>query len=221
MRLLIVDDDKLVCESLRMIVEIGSRRDQQEAVEVVGIGHDGYAAMELYEKLRPDILLMDIRMDRMDGITAGKNILAKDPDARILYLTTFLDDEYILEALRIGAKGYLMKSSYDAVLSSLYAVQNGQRVFGDEIIEQIPRIIGSDSGTPATGGDAVDRLSAVLTPQEISLVEQVADGKNNKEIAEALHFSEGTVRNYISTILEKLDLRDRTQLAVYYYKNRG
>jgi DNA-binding NarL/FixJ family response regulator len=129
MRLLIVDDDKLVCESLRMIVEIGSRRDQQEAVEVVGIGHDGYAAMELYEKLRPDILLMDIRMDRMDGITAGKNILAKDPDARILYLTTFLDDEYILEALRIGAKGYLMKSSYDAVLSSLYAVQNGQPVF--------------------------------------------------------------------------------------------
>jgi DNA-binding NarL/FixJ family response regulator len=221
MRLLIVDDDKLVCESLRMIVEIGSRKDQQEAVEVVGIGHDGYAAMELYEKLRPDILLMDIRMDRMDGITAGKNILAKDPDARILYLTTFLDDEYILEALRIGAKGYLMKSSYDAVLPSLYAVQNGQRVFGDEIIEQIPRIIGSDSGTPAAGGDAVDRLSAVLTPQEISLVEQVAEGKNNKEIAEALHFSEGTVRNYISTILEKLDLRDRTQLAVYYYKNRG
>ncbi len=219
MRLLIIDDDKLVCESLRMIVEIGSRKNQQDTVEVVGIGHDGYAAMALYEELRPDILLMDIRMDRMDGITAGKNILAKFPDARILYLTTFLDDEYILEALRIGAKGYLMKSSYDAVLPSLYAVQNGQRVFGDEIIEQIPRIIGSDAGTPAAG--ATDRLSAILTPQEISLVEQVAEGKNNKEIAETLHFSEGTVRNYLSTILEKLGLRDRTQLAVFYYKNRG
>ncbi len=112
-----------------------------------------------------------------------------------------------------------MKSSYDAVLPSLYAVQNGQRVFGDEIIEQIPRIIGSDAGIPATS--ATDRLSAVLTPQEISLVEQVAEGKNNKEIAETLHFSEGTVRNYLSTILEKLGLRDRTQLAVFYYKNRG
>ncbi len=219
MKLLIIDDDKLVCESLRTIVEIGSRKNHQEAVEVVGIGHDGYAAMALYEELRPDILLMDIRMDRMDGITAGKNILAKYPDARILYLTTFLDDEYILEALRIGAKGYLMKSSYDAVLPSLYAVQNGQRVFGDEIIEQIPRIIGGDSGSQVAG--ATDRLSAVLTPQEIVLVEQVAEGKNNKEIAETLHFSEGTVRNYISTILEKLELRDRTQLAVYYYKNRG
>lgn len=114
-----------------------------------------------------------------------------------------------------------MKSSYDAVLPSLYAVQNGQRVFGDEIIEQIPRIIGSDAGTPSTSSDATDRLSAVLTPQEISLVEQVAEGKNNKEIAETLHFSEGTVRNYLSTILEKLGLRDRTQLAVFYYKNRG
>lgn len=216
MRLLIVDDDKLVCESLRMIVEIGSRKDNGEPIEVVGLGHNGDQAISLYESLQPDILLMDIRMDGKDGITAGREILAAHPDARILYLTTFLDDEYILEALRIGAKGYLMKSSYDAVLPSIVAVHNGQRVFGDEIIEKIPGML--ETNRAATAG--LQEHFSNLTEREIALIEQVAEGKNNKEIAEALHFSEGTVRNYLSVILEKLDLRDRTQLAVFYYKNR-
>lgn len=229
MRLLIIDDDKLVCESLRLIVEVGSKRQGGEAIEVVGIGHDGKQAIDLFDETFPDILLMDIRMEDMDGIAAGKVILSAHPNAKILYLTTFLDDAYILDALRIGAKGYLMKSSYDAVLPALYAVQNGQRVFGDEIIEKLPYMLHTHekgnadelSSAGITEDMALSQIAETygLNTREIDLIRQIAEGKNNKEIAEALHFSEGTVRNYLSVILEKLNLRDRTQLAVFYYKH--
>ena len=210
MRIIIIDDDPLVCQSLKTIIEAGSKQGSGEEIEVITMGENGEEAVAFYEKERPDIILLDIRMDKMDGLEAGKVILEKDPEAKILYLTTFLDGDYIVEALRIGAKGYLMKSGYESIVNALYAIQEGQRDFGDEIIEKIPGMIKQEK----------TKTIPELTKREMDLVERVAEGMNNKEIAEELFLSEGTVRNYLSIILEKLQLRDRTQLAIFYYKNQ-
>ena len=210
MRIIIIDDDPLVCQSLKTIIEAGSKQGSGEEIEVITMGENGEEAVAFYEKERPDIILLDIRMDKIDGLEAGKVILEKDPEAKILYLTTFLDGDYIVEALRIGAKGYLMKSGYESIVTALYAIQEGQRVFGDEIIEKIPGMIKQEK----------TKTIPELTKREMDLVERVAEGMNNKEIAEELFLSEGTVRNYLSIILEKLQLRDRTQLAIFYYKNQ-
>jgi len=206
LKVLIVDDDKLVTASLKMILE--SDKD----IEVVGTGGSGKQAVDLYMELRPDVLLMDIRMDGMTGIEAAEIILERDNKAKILFLTTFSDDEYIAKAFRIGAKGYILKQNYECIIPSIQAVFMGQRVFGDEIITKIPGLISNDINKQ-------EMCKYGLNEKEIEIIKQVANGLSNKEIAKTLFLSEGTVRNYISTILEKLELRDRTQLAIFYYKN--
>lgn len=205
MRVLIVDDDRLVSSSLKTI--LGSDGE----IEVVGVGNNGKQAIELYTQLKPDVLLMDIRMDGMTGIEVAEVLLNQDKNAKILFLTTFSDDEYIVKALQIGAKGYILKQNFESIVPSVKTVAIGQRVFGDEIVTKIPSFI-NDSG-PA------DFSKFDLSDKEAELIMKVADGLSNKEIAELLYLSEGTVRNYISNILEKLQLRDRTQLAIFYYKN--
>lgn len=206
MKLLIVDDDKLVAASLKTILEA------DKEIEVVGIGYNGKQAVELYQKLKPDVLLMDIRMEGMTGIEAAEEIMRKENSAKILFLTTFSDSEYIAKAFQIGAKGYILKQNFESIIPSVKAVFMGQRVFGDEIISKIP-VLNSDFGKAGTN-------SFDLSKKEIEIITQVANGLSNKEIAETLYLSEGTVRNYISIILEKLDLRDRTQLAIFYYKHK-
>jgi len=206
LKVLIVDDDKLVTASLKMILE--SDKD----IDVVGTGSSGKQAVDFYMELRPDVLLMDIRMDGMTGIDAAEIILERDNKAKILFLTTFSDDEYIAKAFRIGAKGYILKQNYECIIPSIKAVFMGQRVFGDEIITKIPDLISNDINKQ-------EMCKYGLNEKEIEIIKQVANGLSNKEIAKALFLSEGTVRNYISAILEKLELRDRTQLAIFYYKN--
>lgn len=206
MRVLIIDDDKLVCASLKIILEADSE------IEVVGLGHSGKDAVALYDQLQPDILLMDIRMDILNGIDAGRQILAKHSSARILFLTTFLDDEYIIEALHIGAKGYILKQNFESIVPSLKAVFMGQNVFGSEIITKIPALVSE--------GEKRDFSRFGINDKEFEIIKTVADGLSNKEAAQALYLSEGTIRNYLSVILEKLALRDRTQLAIFYYKNK-
>ena len=207
MKILIVDDDSLVAVSLKTIIEAGGD------AEVLATGHSGAEAVELYRKHHPDILLMDIRMEGMTGLEAGRTILTEDPSARILFLTTFNDDEYIRTALDIGAKGYIIKQDFDGILPALRAVQEGQTVFGDQVVDRLPEML-----TPKEKGFSHEEHG--LTPQEAEIVLCVAEGLSNKEIAEKLFLSEGTVRNYISQILSKLGLRDRTNLAIFYYKNR-
>lgn len=204
MRIVIIDDDKLVCQALKTIIET----DQQ--FNVVATGHNGHEAVELYNTNNPDIILMDIRMDGLTGIDAGEIILKTNPHAKILYLTTFLDNEYIIRALKIGAKGYLLKQNFDCILPSLRAVELGQSVFGEEIVSKIPEMM--NTSKKSFEGHA-------LSEKEIEMIELIADGLSNKEIAAKKYLSEGTVRNYISCILEKLNLRDRTQIAIFYYKN--
>ena len=203
MRVLIVDDDRLVCESLKIILQADPE------IEVAGTGGGGREAVELFKKLMPDVLLMDIRMEGMTGLEAGEQILAEMPDARILYLTTFSDDEYIIKALRIGAKGYLLKQKFDNIAPALKAVYSGQSVFGSEIVTRLPKLMQNSQNT--------DYESYGISGKEQEIIALVAKGMNNREIAESLFLSEGTVRNYLSSILDKLDLRDRTQLAVFYF----
>ncbi len=207
LNIIIVDDDSLVSLSLKTILEASKE------VTVLGMGSDGSVAIDLYDAHKPDVLLMDIRMEPMSGLEAGEKILMKHPEAKILYLTTFSDDEYIIKALHIGAKGYLLKQNFESILPSLKAVQMGQSVFGNEIITKIPTLIKSE--------EKPSDLAYELSKKEKELIELVAQGLNNKEISEALYLSEGTIRNYLSNLLEKLNLRDRTQLAIFYYQHKN
>ena len=194
MKIIIVDDDCLVAGALKTILEVN------EDVEVLATGADGKEACELYERYEPDVLLMDIRMEKMDGLEASRSILSRHPKANILLLTTFSDDEYIVKALRLGAKGYLLKQDYGSILPALRAVYCGQTVFGTEIVSRIPDLL--------QGEKKFDYGKYDINEREFEMIELIANGYSNKEIAAELFLSEGTVRNYLSMILEKLQLRD-------------
>lgn len=206
MNIIIVDDDCLVSGALKTILEVNGD------IQVTAVGADGREAIELYRKYRPDVLLMDIRMKEMNGLDAAGEILREFPDAKILLLTTFSDDEYIIKALRLGAKGYLLKQDYASILPALRAVDSGQIVFGHEIVRKLPDLI--QKNTP------LDYSEYEINDREYEIIQWIAEGLSNKEIAAKMFLSEGTVRNYLSSILDKLSLRDRTQIAVFYYQHR-
>ena len=201
-RVIIIDDDSFICASLKTILQT------DPDIEVAALGTSGEEAFGLFESVKPDIMLMDIRMEGISGITAGEHILEKYPHARILFLTTFSDNEYIVKALRMGAKGYLIKQNAEAIAPALKAVMSGQSVFGSEITAKMPSFLAAPKRADLSGYG--------ISGREAEIIECVAKGFNNKEIADTLFLSEGTVRNYLSVILEKLNLRDRTQLAVFY-----
>ncbi|WP_077369171.1 response regulator transcription factor [Anaerosalibacter sp. Marseille-P3206] len=198
MNIIIVDDDPLVVESLKIIINANG-------IDILAVGYDGFQAVELYTKYKPDLILMDIRMEKMSGIEATKEILKIDPQAKILLITTFQDDEYIATALSLGCKGYILKQNIKGIIPAINAVHSGNLVFDSKIVSNIKKYKEKD-------------VEIDLSDREFDILLLVADGLNNKEIAEKLYLSEGTVRNYISNMLEKLSLRDRTQLAIYYYK---
>lgn len=202
MRILIVDDDKLVCSSLKTILEA-------QGQTIAGIGCSGREALQLYRETNPDVL--DIRMEGMNGVDASEAILHSFPDARILFLTTFSDDDYIIRALKLGVKGYILKQNFDSIIPALEAVYMGQNVFNTEIIAKLPDLLKQHTKETLCSYD--------LNERELHFIQLVAKGLNNKELAQTLFLSEGTVRNYLSSLLEKLQLRDRTQLAIFYYQN--
>ncbi|MBQ7470773.1 MAG: response regulator transcription factor [Pseudobutyrivibrio sp.] len=207
-RILLIDDDELITMSLEMIISA------EEDFQVVGKGNSGKEAVKLYDELTPDILLMDIRMADMNGLEAAEVILEKHPDATILFLTTFSDDEYIVKALKLGVKGYLLKQDYKSLPVALHAAIDGQSVFGGAIVDKLPALMNKTDK-----GSGFNYQDKDITEKEYEVIQLVAEGFSNKEIAQKLFLSEGTVRNYLSTILEKLELRDRTQLAIFYLKN--
>jgi DNA-binding NarL/FixJ family response regulator len=208
MKIMLIDDDQLVSYSLKIILE------SQPNFQVTAIGNSGQEAIALYDQYEPDVLLMDIRMEEMSGLEAAEHIIKKHPEAKILLLTTFDDDEYIVKAIKTGAKGYILKQNFDSIPAAILSVYNGQTVFGNEIMDKLPAFVHQTS----TKGNYEDYN---LTEKEYEIIQLVADGMNNKEISASLYLSEGTVRNYISNILMKLELRDRTQLACFYYKYLG
>lgn len=204
MNIVVVDDDRLVAISLQTILE------NTGSIKVMALGSSGQEAISLYEEHEPDVMLMDIRMEGMTGLEAGEKILKAHPEAKILYLTTFSDDEYIVKALTIGAKGYILKQDFEGISAALETVYKGQSVFGDKVVDKLPVLMKQQH-------TEFDYSKYGITEKEQEIIELVAKGLSNKEIAAELFLGEGTVRNYLSTLLEKLELRDRTQLAVFYY----
>ena len=206
MKIVVVDDDRLVCQSLKTIIEA------EDQIEVVGLGHNGEEAIALYRQLKPDVLLMDIRMDGINGLEAARRILSRHSDAKILFLTTFSDDGYIKEAISLGAMGYILKQNYENLPETLRLAASGQVIYGEGVAQKLPGLLAEQmrQGKQSAQAD-------LLTRREAEIMALVADGKSNKEIAALLYLSEGRVRNAVSDILLKLSLRDRTQLAVYYH----
>lgn len=198
-KVLIVDNDPMVTESLALIVE-------KSGHNVVGVGNNGQEGIDLYKTNKPDVVLMDIQMENKNGIDAVKEIMAFNSSAKILILTTFKDEDYIADALKSGAKGYILKQNVDSLIPSLEAVFAGNSVFDSEITVKI-----NNNGLGEFNDDK-------LNDREILITGLIAEGLNNKEIADKLYLSEGTLRNYISEILNKLQLRNRTEIAIYYYK---
>lgn len=207
MKLVIVDDDPIVRESLGIIL------DAQADIEVVAFGSDGDDAVRLFEEHAPDVLLSDIRMSGRDGLSAAEELLRRDPEARVVFLTTFSDDEYIVRALKMGARGYLIKQDVASIAPALRAVMAGQNVLEGEVLERAAFMAGG------VGGSRTDEsVLSSLTEREREVVRAVAEGLDNAEAADALCMSEGTLRNHISSVLAKLGLRNRTQIAVFYYR---
>lgn len=216
MRVIIVDDDPIVAKSLSLILSV------EADIEPIATGTRGDDAITLFEECLPDVLLMDIQMPGCDGLSAAEEILSRHPGARIVFLTTFSDDEYIVRALRLGTRGYLIKQDISTIAPALRSVMAGQVVLEGEVLERATTLgarCTSAGGTPQPEILSVEGALAPLTEREREVVRAVADGLDNREIADALYLSAGTVRNHISSILAKLGLKNRTQIAVFFYRN--
>jgi DNA-binding NarL/FixJ family response regulator len=210
-RILLVEDQEIVRRGLRTLLS------SQPDLEVIGEAEQGEQALEVMERLRsqntqPDIALMDIQMPVMDGVTATRLLTEQFPDTKIVVLTTFGDHQLVAQALRNGAKGYLLKDTPLAELAEVIrSIHRGYTQFGPGILEKI--IADQTTVQPPTSQDLPPGFTD-LTPREKEVLRLIAQGASNKEIASTLFLSDGTVRNHISNILRRLDLRDRTQAAI-------
>ena len=210
-RVLLVDDQVLFVESLRRVIT-----SRAKDIQVVGIAYDGAEAIELVHRERPDIVLMDVKMPRMDGVKATHEILSLYPAIKIMMLTTFDDDEFVLEALREGAKGYLLKNiPPEEVLTSIRALNSGVDQISPSVAAKLVHkaLTSEKAFRPAGTQPQSPEWYQGLREFERQLLTLLAQGYSNKEIAERLHFAEQTVKNYLSTIYEKLNVKNRAQAA--------
>jgi DNA-binding NarL/FixJ family response regulator len=211
-RVLIADDQELVRTGLRLVLQA------YEDIDVVAEASDGRQAWELAEELRPDVVLMDIRMPRMDGIeaTARLSAAALDPAPRVLMLTTFDLDEYVFGALRAGAAGFVLKdASRERLVDAIRVVNAGEALLSPSITRRLIEEFASRTD-PLRPPDAV---MATLTPREREALGLLARGLSNVEIAQRLYVTEATVKSHVSSVLAKLGLRDRVQAVVFAYEN--
>lgn len=208
-RVLIADDQELIRQSLSFVL------DAQADIAMVGTASNGREAIELVRKEKPDVVLMDIRMPEVDGVECTRLIKTAHPQIKVIILTTFDDDEYVFGALRYGASGYLLKGvSVEELANAVREVGRGGSIImpgvASKALEMFARMARGSMQIPVD-----TQQTASLQENEWKVIREVGCGKSNKEIAAALCLSEGTVRNYLSSVLSKLDLRDRTQLAIW------
>lgn len=211
-KVLLVDDQDILVEGLKLIL------GKEEDIEICGSASNGKKAYEACKWNKPDIILMDIKMPELNGVEVTGMIKKDFPDVKIIVLTTFNDDEYIYDALKNGASGYLLKdTSPGEIAKAVRTVYNGGALIQSEVAI---KVIDKFSQLAKGNHDKYkDPRVELLTDREIDILRLIAEGKNNKEISDKLFISQGTVKNHITRILIKLDLRDRTQLAVFSIKN--
>jgi len=204
-QILLVDDQRIIRQGLRTMLEAN------DDMQVVGEAENGERAIAQIPALKPDIVLMDIRMPVMDGVAATQAIGQQFPETKILVLTTFDDQEYVSQAMRFGAKGYLLKDTEpDELALAIRAVSKGHTQLGPGLFE---KALSPVAAPPATAESPPEL--AKLTARELEVLRLIATGANNREIADALFLSENTVKNYVTNILSCLNLRDRTQAALF------
>lgn len=215
-RIIIVDDDPFIRESLKLIL------DMDPAITVAGTCVNGAEAHAFVQKEPVDLVLMDIRMPDCDGVEGTRRIKSEFPHVAVLILTTFDDDEYIIEALQNGAGGYMLKNiPPDRIIEGIKTVHQGSMLIHPHIAKKLAGLLNRDATAASTPLQQARPLEQYgLTQAEINVVTKIAEGKSNKEIAQELFLSEGTIKNYITEILSKLSLRDRTQIAIFYLKNQ-
>lgn len=204
-KVLLADDQNLIRQGLKALLEL------EEDLEIVGEAENGEIALHLIEELHPDIVLMDIRMPIMDGVAATREIQNRFTKVKVLVLTTFDDDEYVKAALQNGATGYLLKDTPSEELAfAIRAVHKGYTQLGPGIVKKLLSQVSPVSTTQPLPSGLVE-----LTPREKEVLRLIAIGASNREIAQQLFISEGTVKNHVTNILNRLNLRDRTQAAIF------
>lgn len=226
-RVLIVDDQQLMRDGLSSLLRV------QRGIEVIGVAANGREAIEQALALRPDVILMDVRMPVLDGVAATAEVLRQLPECHVLMLTTFDDSEYVLEALRAGASGYLLKDlPADRLAKAIHAAHNRIYQLDSAVASRLIASAGtpdrqdrpaaapaSSHSTDSSDASAPRLGNAGLTEREVDVLRLIAQGATNREIAEYLVISEGTVKNHISNILGRLGVRDRTQAAIFAREN--
>ena len=211
-KVLLADDQDILVEGLKLI--LGMEQD----IEITGTVNNGKKAYEACKWKKPDVVLMDIQMPELNGVEATAMIKKDFPDIKIIVLTTFNDDQYIYDALKNGASGYLLKdTSPSEIAKAVRIVYNGGALIQSEVAVKVFDKFSELANKSVD--NIIDKRAELLTEREIEILRLIADGKNNKEIADQLFLSQGTVKNHITRVLIKLDLRDRTQLAVFALKN--
>lgn len=202
----LVDDQRLIRDGLRLLLEM------EEDLEVVGEAENGFTALDVYASLQPDVLLMDIRMPDMDGVQATREIIGRWPQARVIILTTFDDDAYIFDALRAGAMGYLLKDiSGPELAAAVREVAHGGALIQPSVAR---KVLAEFSRLTPEATPAQPALQELLSDREQDILKGITRGLTNKEIALRLNLTEGTVKNYLSVIFQKLGVKDRTQAAL-------
>ena len=205
-RLMIVDDQKLMRQGLRTLLEL------EGGFEIVAEVGDGQAALDAYAELQPDVVLMDIRMPGMDGVEATRRLHGQWSDARVIILTTFNDDAYVFEALRVGALGYLLKDlSGQELANAVRTVANGGALIDPSVAR---KVVAEFARLTPPARPMNDGLPEPLTEREIDVLRLLAEGLSNREIGNKLSLTEGTVKNYVTNVLQKIGARDRTQAAL-------
>lgn len=217
-RVLLVDDQQLLRMGFRMIL------DAEDDLTVVGEAADGRTGVAMAAALKPDLVLMDVRMPQLDGISATEAILAADPQVRVLILTTFDVDEYVYAGLRAGASGFLLKDApTDDLLGAIRTVAGGESVIAPStttrLIGRLVTLLPPDGERSGAARDSGEDVVAELTDREREVFLLVAAARSNREIAQELHLSEGTVKIHVGRILSKLQLRDRVQAVVLAYES--